>query len=232
MRTGTRLAILLLVTYAAFCPAEERLPAAQPRPATTALEALEHYVEQHYPTLAEPDRGRAWRLFIGGGAAAAGSVALALIPAMQDWSPGGEEDTTLTFIGILGGLQGLAVNPFFGMGLGELLFPAVDLRGEYGSLLDLPAQEREQRARLVCRRIVERETRRGVAQILLTIGVTVGSVGAYYLGESLIGRTSAADDVGGIYALGLAGGALYMVLLLPGILLGSDVVQLRPWGGQ
>jgi hypothetical protein len=94
-------------------------------------------------------------------------------------------------------------------------------------VLDLPAEEREQRARLLCRRMVERETRRGVARVLITLGATAGSVGAYYLGESLIGRSSGADDVGRIYALCLTGGALYAAILLP--LLGSDVAALRRW---
>jgi hypothetical protein len=233
MRTGSCLTVLFLVLYTSTCPAEERLPLFQPRPPATALEALERYVEQHYPSLSDKSRTGAWVAVVTGSLGSVADVGAALSVTKGNWSPGQETDAAVEGTGWLGALQGFLFSPCLGVGLADVLLPKIDLRREYGSLLDLPESEREHEAVLLAGRIVKRERQRRIAEALFTIAATAGTIGAYCLGEPRVGGTLEGADVRSAYSAGAVGFVLVLGLtaMVPRIAL-SGTGELRPWVGK
>jgi hypothetical protein len=214
-------------------PLSERRPiegmASQPRSQPqTALEVLERYVESNYPALQRPDEGWAWLAVLGGAALSVGCASLALIPTFADWGPAEEDESYGGGAAVGGFFQGMYLNTAMAMGLTSLVAPSVDLRAEYGALLDLNEGDREQRAALILRKIgqnARRERWIGLAGLTLA---TAMPIGAYYLGSALAGPNPNVEAVGYSYALGIAGGAL--LVLLPLLFVDSEAANIdRPF---
>ena len=143
-----------------------------------------------------------------------GCAGLALIPTITDQGPEVEGQSYFWGAALGGFVQGWYLNALMGRGLSNLIFPAVDIRAEYGSLLDLEEQDREDRAVLILRKIAKKERQRGRYGALIAILSTALPVGAYYLGSALIGPNPNVKGVGHGYAVGIGGGALLAIPML------------------
>jgi len=189
------------------------------------VEVLEGYIEQRNPGLEDPDKSMMWGFLIGGSVLSAGCAGLALIPTISDWGPESGDESHFGGAALGGFFQGFYLNTAIVMGLSYLIFPEVDIRAEYGSLLDLEEQDREDRAVLILRKIAKKERQRGRYGALFAVLSTALPVGAYYLGSALIGPNPNVKNVGYGYALGIATGALTVALMFMAIEIGSQRID-------
>ena len=192
---------------------------------STAVEVLEGYIEQRNPGLEDPNKSTMRGFLIGGSVLSAGCAGLALIPTISDWGPEGEEDSYWGGAALGGFFQGLYLNTAIGTGLSYFIFPEVDIRAEYGSLLDLEEEDREDRAVLILRKIAKKSRQRGRYGALIAVLSTALPVGAYYLGSALIGPNPNVENVGYGYALGIGTGALTGALMFMVIEIGSQRID-------
>jgi hypothetical protein len=188
-------------------------PAQPPEDPGSALEILEHRLQRNPPPMEPAPPPVGFPLY--GGLSSIGGATLALIPTWSRWGPE-EQPGSYFWQGIgWGSLQGLLLNGNVGLGLAWMLFPEVDMRAEYGNLLDLSQGEREQRAYRILREQAARAKQRRAAAALLTVGATALPAGAYYLGSALIGPNPTVKDFGVGYVAGIGLGSLtYAVFLL------------------
>ncbi len=190
----------------------------------TALEVLERYVEEHSPGLEDPNRRMMRNFFIGGSTLSVGCAVLALIVTPDDRESEDEEKSYFWGAALGGFFQGLYLNTTMGMGLSYLVVPEVDIRAEYGSLLDVEAEAREDRAVLILRKIARRERQRRGYGALFALLSTALPVGTYYLGTALMDPNPNTKDVGYGYTAGIAAGALLAVPMF--IVIGSSAARI------
>jgi hypothetical protein len=173
-----------------------------------ALSILEGYIQRSWPPLEPADRGTDFLRFLGWSVLSAGCAGLALIPTIENWSPEESEGDYALEAALWGSLQGAFLTAPVGTGLAHVLVPAPDLRADYGSLLDAPEGEREQRAYLILRARAVRARRRRELGAFLTILATAIPAGAYYLGEAIVGPNPNVREFGVGYVAGIAVGSL------------------------
>jgi hypothetical protein len=178
----------------------------------SALEILEQQIQKNPPPLEPPGLpllGPTLTALVS-----AGCAGLALIPTFAGWDPEEERGDYLGQGMVWGGLQGFLVNPLFALSWLEAPPCGLDLRAEYGNLLDLPEGDREQRAYQILRKRADRARQQRVVAALLTLGGTAIPAGAYYLGSALAGPNPNVRDFGVGYVAGIALGSLYGFVMI------------------
>jgi hypothetical protein len=206
---------LVLLASAWRAPAQTAEPANAPSEGApvSALQTLKGYLQSNPPPLNPFGARQGWILLGSGILAGIGCAQLALIPTYQDWGPEEEPGQYRTNAFIGGALQGSMLNALIGGGLAEVLFPRLDLRAEYGRLLDLAEPEQERRAYVILRAVSRRAKQRNIAAPLLMIAATAIPAGTYYLGEAIAGANPNAEGVALGYLVGIALGALLPVAM-------------------
>ncbi len=180
----------------------------------SAIALLDDFVMKNPPSLKrKSDLGVG--LLIAGTIMTAGGFSLALMPTFSDWGPEEEDgDYFGCGFGIALGQCLLGHLPI-AFGLSELIVAPVDMRAEYGAVLDQqdPAA-RETRAALTLKKLAQREKRYKAVTVIASFGLAATSITAYYLYIKDIGANPNVKDVGTGYVTGISLVAVLSLLAL------------------
>lgn len=218
---------VLMLAAAVSSPAESRVTTGEvlaPAP-RSALEMLQQEIRDNPPPLEPPGLPLGSPILTA--LLSAGCAGLALIPTFSGRGPEEEEDDYLLEGMLGGGLQGFILNPGFALSWLEAPPAGIDLRAEYGNLLDLPEGDREQRAYQILRKRADRARQQRIAAAFLTVGGTAVPAGVYYLGSYLAGPNPNVRDIGVGYVTGIALGSLYWFMMMLSIQSDEETVFAR-----